>query len=82
MARDPESDPNRSTPGGNLKKVRSLLVYLASAFAVTFVVNAIAVYVWNLISYGAGAFNWPATLTIAITVSIVLTLFETRKSGD
>ena len=64
----------------NLGRVRATLLYLATAFAITFVVNAIAVYCWNFVSHGIGAFNWPASLIIATTVSIVLTAFEIRKS--
>ncbi len=67
---------------GNLRRVRATLLYLVSSFAITFVVNAIAVYGWNFVSHGVGAFNWPASLIIATTVSIVLTLFEIRKSED
>ena len=66
----------------NLRRVRATFLYLVSSFAITFVVNAIAVYGWNLVSHGVGAFNWPASLIIATTVSIVLTLFEIRKSED
>ena len=66
----------------NLRRVRATLLFLATSFAVTFVVNSIAVYFWNLVSHGVGAFNWPASLIIATTVSIVLTAFEIRKSED
>ncbi len=67
---------------GNLRRVRATLLYLVTSFAITFVVNAIVVYGWNFVSHGVGAFNWPASLIIATTVSIVLTLFEIRKSED
>ena len=66
----------------SLRRVRATLLYLVSSFAITFVVNAIAVYGWNFVSHGVGAFNWPASLIIATTVSIVLTVFEIRKSED
>jgi hypothetical protein len=66
----------------NLRRVRAALLYLASSFAITFVVNAIAVYGWNFVSHGVGAFNWPASLIIATTVSIVLTVFEAWKDKE
>ena len=66
----------------SLRRVRATLLYLVSSFAITFVVNAIAVYGWNFVSHGVGAFNWPASLIIATTVSIVLTAFEIRKDKE
>ena len=66
----------------NLRRVRAALLYLASSFAITFVVNAIAVYGRNFVSHGVGAFNWPASLIIATTVSIVLTVFEAWKDKE
>lgn len=66
----------------NLRRVRAALLYLATSFAITFVVNAVAVYCWNFVIHGVGAFNWPASLMIATTVSIVLTAFEIRKSEE
>ena len=53
-------------------KIKSLLIGFAITFAVVFVVNAIVVYLWNLIMHGQGAFDWGLSFTLAVIVGIVL----------
>jgi len=60
--------------------IRDFLIRFAITFAVTFVVSAIVVYLWNLVRYGDGAFNWYMTFVLAITVGIILPLVEVLRS--
>ena len=61
-------------------RISSLLIRFGTTFAIVFVVNAVVVYVWNLIRHGEGAFDWGLTLALAVMLGIVLTLTEARKS--
>ena len=53
-------------------KIKEFLIRFVIVFAVTFVVNAIVVYLWNLVRHGEGAFDWQLTFTLAIIVGIIL----------
>ena len=61
-------------------KIKKFLIHFVTTFAVVFVVNAIVVYLWNLIRYGEGAFNWQLTFTLAIIVGIILPLLDIWRS--
>ena len=61
-------------------KIKKFLIHFVTTFAVVFVVNAIVVYVWNLVRYGEGTFNWQLTFTLAITVGIILPLLDIWRS--
>ncbi len=41
-------------------------------FVVVLLVNLPAVYAWNLFRHGEGAFDWLASLIIAITLALAL----------
>ena len=63
-------------------KIRDFLIRFAITFAVVFVVNAIVVYLWNLIAYGQGAFNWGLSFTLAVIVGIVLPVTRVMMSKE
>ncbi len=63
-------------------KIKKFLIHFLIAFAITFVVNAIVVYLWNLIRHGEGAFNWEITFFFAITFGIVLPLLDIWRSEE
>ena len=66
--------------GGGTIKIKRFLLHFVIVFAITFVVNAIIVYLWNLIRHGEGAFNWETTFFFAIVLGIVFPLLETLRS--
>jgi len=61
-------------------KIKNLLIGFAITFAVSFVVNAVVVYLWNLIVHGDGAFNWGLSLTLAVILGIVLPVVSAMMS--
>ena len=63
-------------------KIKEFLIRFVIVFAVVFVVNAIVVYLWNLIVHGEGAFNWGLSLTLAIVVGIILPLTRAMTSKE
>ncbi len=63
-------------------KMKDSIVYFAITFVVVFVVNAIVVYLYNVIAHGQGAFDWGTTFRFAIILGIVfpfLEVFRKRK---
>jgi len=63
-------------------KIKKFLIEFVIAFTAIFVANAIAIYVWNLIRYGEGAFNWEITFPLAIGVGIALALIHALESKE
>jgi len=63
-------------------KIKKFLIQFVIVFAVTFVVNAIVVYVWNLVQHGEGAFNWGLSFTLAVILGIVLPIIRTMTSKE
>ena len=63
-------------------KIKEFLIRFVIVFAVVFVVNAIVVYLWNLIVHGEGAFNWGLSLTLAVILGIVLPIIRTMTSKE
>ena len=63
-------------------KIRDFLIRFAITFAVVFVVNAIVVYLWNLIAHGQGTFNWGLSFTLAVIVGIVLPVTRAMMSKE
>lgn len=61
-------------------KIKRFLMHFVIVFSITFVVNAIVVYLWNLIRHGEGAFNWETTFFFAIVLGIVFPLLDTFRS--
>ena len=53
---------------------RSLLTDFVIMFSITLIVNAIIIYVWNLIRYGEGIFNWELSFALAIGVTLAIVI--------
>ena len=62
--------------------MKDFLIRFVTVFAITFVVNAIVVYVWNLVQHGEGTFNWGLSLTLAVILGIILPITRTLKSKE
>ena len=63
-------------------KIKEFLIRFVIVFAVVFVVNAIVVYLWNLIMHGQGTFDWGLSFTLAIVVGIILPLTRAMMSKE
>jgi uncharacterized membrane protein YagU involved in acid resistance len=63
-------------------KIKKFLIQFVIVFAVTFVANAIVVYVWNLVQHGEGTFNWGLSFTLAVILGIVLPIIRTMTSKE
>jgi L-cystine uptake protein TcyP (sodium:dicarboxylate symporter family) len=64
-------------------KIKDFLIRFLIAFVVAFVINALVVYLWNLIRYGEGAFNWSLAFYFGIVCGIVFgILLGRRKATD
>jgi ATP/ADP translocase len=68
--------------GVSTMKVKRFLIHFGIAFAVTFVVNAIVVYIYNAITHGEGAFNWETTFRFAITFGILIPILYPLMSKE
>lgn len=47
-------------------------------FIITFIVNAAVIYLYNLITAGAGHFEWHITFYFAFTLGILYPIINTR----
>lgn len=63
-------------------KIKEFLIKFVIYFSLVFVVNAIVIYLWNLVRHGEGAFNWATTFTLAIILGIILAVERARKSHE
>jgi len=52
--------------------IKKMLITSVTAFVATLVANAMVVYLWNLIFYGQGSFDWGRSFCLAIVLGIVL----------
>lgn len=53
-------------------KYHKYLTHFLLIFIVTFIVNALTVYLWNLLQHGVGVFEWDTSFVFAIVLAIVL----------
>jgi heme/copper-type cytochrome/quinol oxidase subunit 1 len=60
--------------------IKSLLVRFVVYFAVAFTVNAVVIYVWNLIQKDDSIFRWEQSFVIALFIGVILAL--TRELGE
>jgi len=61
-------------------KVKTFLIRFVIAFVVAFVINAAVVYLWNLIRYGGGAFNWGLAFYFGIVCGILFALVLGKRA--
>ena len=55
-------------------KIKKFLSDFAILFCITLVINAIVIYLWNLIRHGEGAFNWELSFALSVATGIALPL--------
>lgn len=60
-------------------KAGQFLTRFVIIFAIAFVVNAVVVYLWNLILHDEGAFDWGQSFIIALILGIILSLVKRKK---
>ncbi len=60
-------------------KIKRFLIHFIIVFALTFVVNTIVVYLWNLIAHGQGAFDWETSFRFAIILGIIVPIIRATK---
>jgi len=63
-------------------KVKKFLIQFVIYFSLVFVVNAIVIYLWNLVRHGEGAFDWQSTFTLAIILGIILPIHRAMTSKE
>jgi hypothetical protein len=52
--------------------IKKMLVGFALAFVAIFVVVAFVTYLWNLIAYGEGTFEWATSFRLGIILTVLL----------
>jgi heme/copper-type cytochrome/quinol oxidase subunit 1 len=60
--------------------IRSFLIRFVVYFAVSFTVNAVVIYVWNIFQKSDTIFRWEQAFVIAIFIGAILSL--TRELGE
>jgi len=60
--------------------IKKLFLIFAGIFVLAFVVTAITTYIYSLIVHGTGIIDWETSFLFAITLGVVLTWIETKKS--
>ena len=56
--------------------MKSLLVSFLISCTLTFVVNVIVIFVYNLVAHGEGRFDWGTAIPLAIVFGFVLPLTD------
>jgi hypothetical protein len=60
--------------------IKNFAVRFIITFAIAFTVNAVVIYIWNLVKKGSSTFQWGQTFVIALFIGIIISL--TRGLGD
>ena len=60
-------------------KLKDFLIHFEVAFIVAFAVNAVVVYLWNLIRYGKGVFNLGLALYFGIVCGILFAFVLSKR---
>ncbi len=61
--------------------MKKLVVEFVQLFVLVFVVNAAAVWTWNLLRHGQGVFEWDTALFFAVTLGVALPLSRRIRGG-
>jgi hypothetical protein len=60
--------------------IKKLLLIFGGIFVLALVVTAITTYLYSLLVHGTGIIDWETSIRSAITLGIILTWIETKKS--
>jgi len=60
--------------------IKKLLITFIGIFVLALVVLVITTYLYSLIVHGTGIIDWETSFLFAITLGVVLTWIETKKS--
>lgn len=60
--------------------IKKLLIIFIGIFVLALVVLVITTYLYSLIVHGTGIIDWETSFLFAITLGVVLTWIETKKS--
>lgn len=55
-------------------EIKKFLIDFVILFCITLVINAIVIYLWNLIRHGEGAFDWELSFALSVAIGIALPL--------
>lgn len=57
-------------------RTTQFIIYFILSFSVTFVVNTIAIFVYNILAFGHGGFNWEITFLFAFTLGLFFPIMD------
>ena len=62
-------------------RIKAFLIHFVVAFAVAFVINAVVIFLFNLIRYGEGAFNWGLSFYFGIVCGILFAILLRKREA-
>ena len=57
-------------------RTTQFVIYFILAFSVTFIVNMVAVFIYNMLAHGHGGFDWEITFMFAFTMGLFFPIMD------
>jgi hypothetical protein len=57
-------------------KTAQFVIYFLLSFSVTFVINTVAIFIYYILAYGQGGFNWEITFLFAFTLGLFFPIMD------
>ncbi len=51
-------------------RMTQFIIYFLLSFSLTFVVNTFAIFIYKVLAYGQGGFNWEITFLFSFTLGL------------
>ena len=62
-------------------RTTQFIIYFLLSFSVSFVVNTVAIFIYNVLAHGQGGFNWEITFLFAFTLGLFFPIMDLILTG-
>jgi hypothetical protein len=57
-------------------RTAQFIIYFILSFSVTFLINVVAIFIYNILAFGRGGFNWEITFLFAFTLGLFFPIMD------
>ncbi|UCC80759.1 MAG: hypothetical protein JSW64_05220 [Candidatus Zixiibacteriota bacterium] len=57
-------------------RTAQFIIYFVLSFSVTFILNTVAIFIYNVLAFGRGGFNWEITFLFAFTLGLFFPIMD------
>ena len=62
-------------------RTTQFVIYFLLSFSVTFLVNTVAIFIYNVLANGRGSFDWEITFMFAFTMGLFFPIMDLILTG-